>query len=146
MPHLDTNFDDVPDEIIFPLLDKQVTHVMDIVAQELKPTQKNPDNSCLHVTLKVPVGEENEGLEIRDFIFVGGEESPASGTQRAIDMGKTRLKRICLSAGLAIGSGGMDTEDLIGLQCTIKVKHEKGQKDTEFEDSLFNRVKDYVVA
>jgi len=127
MSHIQINFDDVPDQ--FQQLPGGV-YTCTVEKVEQQPTKDGTGQKVV-VELKVSEGEF-AGRPIFDHI--------------GISKGKpTQLKRLCMAAGVQVGSSGLDLTDLLGktVQVRTKVATYTDKESGEIKET--SRLGDYLV-
>lgn len=126
MAHLDIPFDDVPEEIrpvqpgIYTL---EITEV-----PEIGPTNSG-NGTKLVVQFQIADEGEFKGRRIQDHI----------STKML-----TKIKRLCLAAGLDPDNSGVDTEDMMGRQVQARVESQTYENDYG-EERETARIRDYIV-
>jgi len=127
MPNIPINMDEVPDEYlslpagIYPL------EIFEVPT--LEPTR---DGKGEKVVVRMRVNDETNpehGRQITDHISLKST---------------TRLKRLCLSAGVNVGVDGFDTEALMGKTVSARVKTRTYQ-DEDDETQTTSGIKDYQI-
>ena len=127
MPHLDTNFGDVPDEF------EQIppgTYLLEVkAAPQIMPTN---DGKSTKMVVEFAVVEDPKlnGRNLQDHI-----------SMKML----TRIKRVFLAAGLKPGAAGIDTEELVGRRVKAIVIHNTYRDKDSGEERESARIKDYVV-
>lgn len=130
MPKLGINFDNVPDEIE-PIPDGiYVMTVTDV--PEIEPAASGKGDNVV-VSLAVEDEGEFKGRTVRDWIFIGNE------------IGKIRLKQFARACGIPIGPEGLQTEDLAGATCKVRIKASTYKDKTTGETKQSSRVAEYIV-
>jgi len=100
MGRLDFNFNDVPDRIAPITPDIYELEVATV--PEVKPA-KSGNGQNMIIDFRVSSEGDFKGRSIRDYIFLN-------------DMGLVKAKQLLKSAGVAISTSGINTEDLLGAR------------------------------
>ena len=110
MAHIDINFDTTPDSV--PQIEPGIhTAVIDEIDQE--PT-KNDDGTNVIVKLKID-GGDSDGRKIKNYINIVSKNKPN-------EYGHITLKQLARSAGINVGAGGLNLEDLLGKTVKVRIK------------------------
>ena len=123
MPHIDVNFDDVPDEVK-PLA--AGIYTFRVISAVIEPTKKDETKEKVVLGLEVDMeGSEYHGR--KHFEHIGFSS----------DRGRTTLKQIMMAAGVPTGPNGLDVDDLIGqtLQARIKARTYKDPDTGEIREA-----------
>lgn len=124
-PHINVNFDDVPDEIL-PV--EPGTYEALIKEISLEPT-KDGKGTKLVVQMEIVTEGPQQGRRLIDNISTKAT---------------TRIKRLAKSAGLEVGAGGLDTEELLEKVVHTVVGNRNYQDPTTGETKTATDVKDYL--
>ncbi len=125
-PLLNVNFDEVPDEFLPIEPGKYVLEIRNTPKEE--PT-KDGKSTKIVVEFVVVDSPKYENRTVQDHISVKM---------------LTRIKRLCMSAGLKPGPEGIQTEELLGRRVTATIGT-RTYKDESGEDRETARIIDYVV-
>ena len=132
MPKIDTNFDDVPDEIL-PLPEGR--YVLDIVGTPtIEDVVGKPGNRKLVVVMAVVEGPNGSVKDANRKIF--------DNISLKLD---TRIKRLALSCGLKPGADGLETEELTGRRLSAIVKTNSYQDPKTMEQRENSKIAEYII-
>ena len=126
MTQLNINFDDVADEIKPIEAGTYQAVIKDV--PEIKPN-KSGDGSSIWVLHEIIEEGPECGNSIMGFISLKQQ---------------TRIKRLALSAGVAVGAGGLDLAELAGATVTIKVA-QKPRTDQSGETTMQSNIADWII-
>lgn len=127
MARIETNFDEVPDQIM--PVDPGV-YTLTVEAATLEDVKPPKTGKKIVVILKVAdEGNKNFGRQIYDHISTKMD---------------VKIKRLCLSAGIKPGAGGFDTEDLIGKTLKARISN-RTYKDDNGAIKESSSVQDYLI-
>lgn len=136
MPHIDVNFVETPDSM--PPIPAG-TYLLDVTAAPKVEPSKKGDSTNVIVELKlVSENPQFNGRLIRDYINLG--TNPEMKLRADI-----KLKKLCTSAGLTVGAGGVDTEELAGKRVKARLKP-RTYKDDSGNEQQGTSVEEYVKA
>ena len=138
-PVLNINFEDVPDA--FVPLKPGVWELLISEVPTVEPT-KDGTSTKVVVTMKVADSPMNQTEERKEFI--GRKVTDHISVKM-----ETKLKRLCLSAGLAPGDG-IDTEELLDQIVTVRIRTETYKTEDVDENGEpvvreTTRVADYLI-
>lgn len=124
------------DGLVFPILPAGTykCRITDVEPRETGPNSKNPGSPMLRIGTKVSAGEEQEGHVQSFFVLLPTPEMDSESRQRTI----SRIKRICIAAGLDVEEDSFDTDDLMGaeLRLVVTVEEREGTKRNNIVDQL----------
>jgi len=129
MPKIEKNFDSIPSEIR-PV--KAGTYQCLIETEPETKENKKGTGENLVVVLTVQ-SDDPECNDRKVFDYISLEKM------------ETKLKRLFLSAGVAVGPEGADTADLVGRTVTARITVRTFKDDESGEERESNNVAGYVI-
>ena len=126
MSHIAINFDEVPDTVqpVAPGI-----YVCLVSEAALEPTK------------------DGKGEKVVAQLKVDDQTSPENGRvifDHISTKMTTRLKRLCKSAGLSVGHGGLNVDELVGKHVRVRVKNRIYADPTSGERRETSSVDDYL--
>jgi len=127
-PTLNVNFDEVPDQIlpVEPGIYEAEIVEVPMITETRKKTGHN-----LVVSMRITTDGPHHGRALRDSIFLN-------------DIGNVKIKKLCSSAGVLLGSGGFETEELLGKIVRCQVLNRTFTDSETGETRQIADVRDYL--
>lgn len=127
MSHIQINFDEVPDQVQ-PVAAGE--YIVVIENAEVQDTKKGDGQK---VVVEMKISDENNPMFGRKLFDHIGLKNPIS------------LKRLCKSAGVSVGSGGLNVEDLVGKTAEVRVKIRTYKDPESGETKETPSIADYLI-
>jgi hypothetical protein len=128
MSHIDIDFNDVPE--VIPPIEPGIYDLEVMETPEVMPTN---DGKGMKLVVKMKVVEEgpHKDRQVSDHI--------------SVDKMRTKIKRLCLSAGLNPGADGLQTEELVGRILKAKLKNRTYVDRDSGEERETASIADYII-
>jgi len=130
MPHLNVNFNDVPDVIKNIDPGKYLLEVAKVPA--LEPSKSGTGQNLI-IDFRVSTEGEFYGRSVRDYIFLN-------------EFGLVKAKQFIKGCGCSITSDGINTEELLGCKIDALLVKSAYKDDATGETIENTKVSKYVVA